>query len=189
VGEEPAQEGHHEKGDFTVNKRFFMGDRGFIPTGRPVRLGAKPKRALGKIEEYGLSQQITLFVGQDKGKQPKNRTASCARKPAKFSPAAIDHEFLTLRGLQVGRPHVNATRTSGRGFFQGRPENSMAFEVAFIPTTDEPTFDVFKRNMDRLAEHIGERFCQDSVLIIRDDGTKRSVASAEWEAPPKRGRR
>lgn len=169
-----------------MNNRFFMGDRGFVPTGRPLRLGSKSKRPMGRVEEYGPAQQVTLIVGQDKGKLPKNRAASCARKPAKFSPAAIDHEFLKLRGLQVGRTQVGATRTSGRGFFQGRPENSLAFEIAYIPTPDEPTFDVFKRNMDRLAERIGEHFCQDSVLIIRDDGTKRSVASAEWEAGPKR---
>jgi hypothetical protein len=166
-----------------------MGDRGFVPTGRPLRLGSTSKRLLGKVQEYGLAQQVTLIVGQDKGKQPKNRIASCARKPAKFSPAAIDDEFLKLRGLQVGRAQVGATRTSGRGFFQGRPENSLAFEVAFIPTADEPTFDAFRRNMDRLAERIGEHFCQDSVLIIRDDGTKRSVASAEWEEGPKRVRK
>jgi hypothetical protein len=158
-----------------VTNRFFMGHRGFVPTGNPRRIGST-KRPLGKIEEYGPAQQVTLIVGQDKGKQPKNRTASCARKPEKFSPAAIDDEFLKLRGLQVGREQIGATRTKGRGFFQGRPENSVAYEVAFIPTADEPDFSVFRRNMDRLAELIAERFCQDSVLIIRD--TKRSVAAA-----------
>jgi len=159
--------------------RLIVGDRAFIPTGRPRAIGvAKP---LGKVEEYGPARQVTLVVGQDKGKEPKNRAGTCARKPPSFSPAAVDAEFIRIRAAQVGEKDVGASAVPGRGWYKGRREDSIAYQVAFIPTGSERTFAQFKRNMNRAAELLAERFCQDSVLIVRDSGSRRSVAAATWK--------
>lgn len=167
--------------------RFFMGNRGFIGSGSPVRLG--DAKAFGKIEEYGTAKQITLVVGQNKGLQPKNRAGRCATQPPRFDPAQVDRAFLEIRSGQIGKPFVGATRVSGRGWYEGKPEPSVAFQVAYVPNPAEPTFAKFKANMDRMAETLAEKFCQDSVLILRDDGAKRSAASAVYETKVKRKRR
>lgn len=167
-----------------LGKRFQFRNRSFSPTGPKKRLGSR--KPLGRIDEYGPARTISLLVGQNKGLEPRNQTKACARKPSKFSTEKIDDAFLRLRAAQVGRQYVGATRQQGKGWFEGDPESSVAFEIAYIPPEgggpdSEPTFEAFSKNMNRLAETLAEEFCQDSVLIIRDDGTKRSVAAAVWE--------
>lgn len=172
-------------------KRIMFGNRVFVPTGKPKPFGlARKYRRLSGIDEYGLARRITIVVGQNKGKEPHNRKGSCARKASKFSTAAVDREFFRIREDQVGRK-VAGTRVAGRGWYEGAPESSVAYEVSYIPPEgggpiQEPSFEAFRQNMDRLAERLAETFCQDSVLILRDDGKKRTVAAATWK--PKRRR-
>ncbi len=166
----------------TIGKRFQFGARGFAPAGPAVKIGSKRGReALGRIDEYGTARSISLYVGTNKGLEPKNQGGSCARKPERFDDHAIDQVFFDMRAAQVGRENVAGTRQEQRGWYEGDPEGSLNYEVAFIPTDEEPDFDAFKKNMNRVAEGLAERFCQDSVLIVRDDGAKREVASAEWD--------
>lgn len=166
-----------------MTQRFMFKDFMFVPTGKPKRVGKSRQRKarLGRVVEYGTSRTITLFVGMNKGKQPKNRTGRCRRKPKKFSLTAVDKAMATIRAAQVGGDAVEYTRVAGRGFYQGSGEQSVSYQVAFIPSTNEKSFAQFKRNMNNAAEQLAETFCQDSVLIVRDDGSKRSVASAEWD--------
>ena len=124
---------------------------------------------------------MTLFVGQNKGKAERNASGSCARRPGQFRAGDVDRAFRENRASQVGKKNVGATRVAGRGLFEGDPEGSLAYEVAFVPNEREKTWDQFRQNMDSLAEVLGERFCQDEVLIVRDDGKKRTVAAARWE--------
>jgi hypothetical protein len=165
----------------TINKRFQFGDRGYAPAGKPVPLGAARDADLGKIEEYGTARSISLFVGQNRGLAEKNQRGSCAIAPTHYDAHDIDRAFFEMRAAQVGRANVGGTRQENRGWFQGDPEASLNYEVAFIPTDDEPDFKTFEKNLNRLAEGLAKKFCQDSVLIVRDDGTKRDVASAEWD--------
>lgn len=169
------------------NKRFSFGNFSFVPTDTPKRIGSKRgQQRLGRIDEYGPARKITLYVGQNKGQEPRNRTGSCARRPTKFSTAEIDSAFFKARAAQVGKPSVAGTRQSGRGWYEGDPEASVSYEISYIPPegggpASEPTFKVFNEHINRLAERLAEDFCQDSVLIVRDDGSKREVASAVWE--------
>jgi hypothetical protein len=160
--------------------RFFFGNRGFISTSKPTALGKAKRKPLGRVVEYGSARTITLVVGQKKGLRPKNRKGTCKRKPRQFAAFEVDTAFLALRRAQVGGENVGATRRVGRGFYQNVQEPSVAYEVAFVPSAKEKTFKTFARNMNALAENLAETFCQDSVLIVRDDGRKKSVASAEW---------
>ncbi len=167
-----------------LNKRFNFRGRSFAPTGKAERIGAT--RNLGRIDEYGPARTITLLVGQDKGTDPRNQGAACRRVTDKLTVAQVDSKFFELRSTQVDKEFVGATRQAGKGWYKGEPEASVAFEVAYIPpegggSPSEPTFATFSANMNRLAESMAKALCQDSILIIRDDGNKRSVAAAIWE--------
>ncbi len=169
-----------------INKRFQYGKRSFAPSGSPRRIGSKRYKGFGRVEEYGAARTISLLVGQNKGNEPRNTDGACKRKPTRFTVDDVDRAFFRLRAAQVGREFVGATAQSGRGWFEGDPESSIAFEIAYIPPEgggppNEATFKEFQDNMNRLAESMAEDLCQDSVLIIRDDGDKRSVAAAVWE--------
>lgn len=171
----------------SLRTRIAIGTRFFIPTG-PVRsIGAPMSRGLAKVTELGVAKSIRLFVGRTKGVKPHNRSGRCARTPATFTPQAIDEAFLELRKAQVDKENAHASGVSMAGWYEGKPEKSVAFEIGYIPSVDEPSYTVFRRNMNRLAEQLAERFCQDSVLIVRDSGRARSVAEAKWT--PGRGKR
>jgi hypothetical protein len=164
-----------------IGKRFQFGQFTFRPISRPRKLGRRrPVRGIGKVVEYGTARTVALVVGQNKGKQPRNRRGRCARKPNTVPLRTIDELFLKLRGKQIGAENVGVTRQQGRGWYEGESEKSATYEVAFIPNDKEKTYKQFKRNMNKLAEKLGEKICQDSILIIRDDGDARSAASAEW---------
>ena len=153
-----------------------MKRRRFKPIGRPVQLGA--------VEEYGPARAVTLVVGQHRGLKPANQSGRCARKPSKFSAPAVDNTFIRLRAAQVGRENVGATRHTGRGWYEGKPEASVAYEVAFIPSSREGSYEQFTKNMNRLAERMAQAFCQDSVLVLREKKT--AAASASWAGARRR---
>ena len=164
-------------------QRFAVGGHVYVPTGRPKQIGLPPKRipkGIGEVTEIGAARVITLFVGQAKGVAAKNRAGRCASKPAAFSVAAVDRAFFKLRARVVGAHGVAGRRVSSQGWYEGAKEASVAYEVAFIPNANERTFAEFRKNMDRVAELLAAEFCQDAVLIIRDDGRKRTVADAKW---------
>jgi hypothetical protein len=149
---------------------------------RPRRLG----RALGRVDVYGPAQVVTLVVGQNRGHAPKNTSGTCARKPAAFSVGRVDAVFQHLRAQQVGRDFVAATRRTGKGWYKGAPEASVAYEVAYIPPAgggppSEASFTAFEKHMDKLAERMARTLCQDSVLLIYDNGGRRKVGAAEWD--------
>lgn len=141
-------------------RRISFGDRTFIPTGKPVSIGLK--RRFGDVEEYGPARTITIVVGQNKGKEPKNQAGKCLRKPTKFSTALVDEAFVRARQAQIGK-QVAATRVSGRGWFRNKPEPSVTYEVSYVPPagggpSEERTFESFQKNMDRIAESLAETF-------------------------------
>lgn len=174
-----------------MSRRVSFGRFTFVPTGKPVQLGASQKRGLADVEEYGEARSITLIVGQNKGLEPHNKTGACARKPKRFSTAEVDRAFVDLREAQVDKKYIGASRVSGHGWFKGKPETSVSYDIAYVPDEDnqaEPTYEAFRANMDRVSEKLAEKFCQDSVLIIRDEGGRRTVASATWK-PTRRPRR
>lgn len=167
----------------SLRDRISFGQLGtFIPTGPVVRLGPQSASHLGKVEEYGEAQTIRIVVGQNKGEESRNTAGRCAIIPEKFSAEDIDRRFVGLRNLQVGKKNVGATRVRGEGWYEGEPEHSVAYEIAYIPNPKEPTFAEFQENINELALELAEMFCQDSVLILRDDGTKKTVAAAEWDS-------
>ena len=163
-----------------IHDRISFGHLGmFVPTGKPVRIGPRGN-GIGEVDEYGDASNIKLVVGLNKGTQAQNTGGRCGNAPVKFTVAEIDDAFYAGRAAQVGRKNVGATRMSGQGWYEGDPEQSVAFDIAFIPNEREPDFTTFRANMNALAELLAEKFCQDSVLILRDDGGKRTVAAARW---------
>ncbi len=165
----------------SLRDRISFGQLGtFIPTGKIVHLGPLASR-LGDIVEYGEAKTIRLVVGQNKGVEARNIEGRCADEPHKFTAEQVDAVFLDVRGGQVGKKNVGASRVVGEGWYKGDPEHSVGYEIAFIPNDREPTFERFQENVNELSLILAERFCQDSVLILRDDGCKKTVAAAEWE--------
>ena len=97
---------------------------------------------------------------------------------------------MDARGAQVtDNAAIGATRVASRGWFKGKPERSVAYQMAFIPGLPggEKTFAAFERNVKRVAERLAARFCQDSVLVLVDNGRRRTAWGATW-TPPKRKR-
>lgn len=152
----------------------------FKTQGAPKLLGnAKRPSGFGKVVSFGPARGATLIVGLNKGNREANRTGACAIKPAKFSPTQVDETFIDVRTGQVGAKSVGATRAVGKGWYEGAPEKSVAYSVVYIKNDREKTYATFKRNMEELAERIGGKLCQDSVLIIHDNSDKRRTRSAE----------
>lgn len=146
---------------------------------RKRQVGRKPrKRGLGEVVDYGPTRTATVIVGLDKGHAKGNQSGACGTKPVHFSPEAADRAFLSTRAAQVSRDNVGASRRCGKGWFQGRPEQSLSYEVVFIPNTREKTYGQFRKNMDALATKMGAKLCQDSVLVLDDNSKQRKTRAA-----------
>jgi hypothetical protein len=163
----------------TIYDRICFGPLGtFIPTGKAVHIG--PAAGRTDIEEYGEVRAIKLVVEQNQGTRAQHQDGAGADSPAKFDVAEIDRMFLAFRRAQVGKPNVGATRIAGQGWYEGGGEDSVAYDIVFIPNDKEPTFEVFAQRINDLAEILAEKVYPDRVLILRDDGTKRTVAAARF---------
>lgn len=149
--------------------------RAFEATGRP--------RSLGRVDDYGPTQSATLYVGRNRGHEPANRRGSCARAPETYSLTRLDDTFLAARAAQVGRKDTGATRTTGKGWYKGDPESAAAYAVIHIPNDREQSYEAFRQNMNRLAETMAQRLCQDSVIVVHDDGDRKKSCGAEWWKP------
>lgn len=154
-----------------VQKRFR-----FEAMGEPATLGD-----IGKVVDYGPARRATLIVGLNKGKSTQNRTGACRVQPASFSPERADEILIEERARQVGRSNVGATRSMGKGWFEGKPERSVAYDIINIPNQDEPSYTKFKKNMENLAERIGDKLCQDAVIVVHDTGKSRRTKAATRE--------
>lgn len=110
----------------------------------------------------------------------QNRVTRCDRlfKGRQVPLKAMDETFIELRKQQVGTGNVGATRQKGAGWYQGQPEQSASYQVVFIPTPKEKTYRKFTKNMYKLAEKMANRLCQDSVIVVTDDGDIRRAAGA-----------
>jgi len=128
----------------------------------------------------GPTQKATLYVGQNKGHNTKNRTKACAKAADRFSIREIDRAFLRLRAKQVGKEATGGTRTKGRGWYEGKPEDAAAYEVIFIPSDKEESYRKFRSNLSALADKMSKKFCQDSVIIVHDNGDKTKSYDAAW---------
>lgn len=146
----------------------------------PKFQGLGRPKLLGRVDSYGATQTATLYVGLDKGKDEHNRGGRCKRLPAKAGVAKVDETFVRTRARQVGRENTGATRIKGKGWFEGRPEQSAAYEVVFIPSNKESTYQAFRQNINRLAERMAKQLCQDSVIVVHNDGRKRETCGATW---------
>ncbi len=145
-----------------------------------------PARAVGRVgdvDPYGPAQTATFFVGMVRGRERQNRTPRCMRLRSPIPKKRADEAFLELRRRQVGAENVGATRRSGRGWYQGTPEESLSYEVVFIPNAREKTFRSFLKNMRRLSEGMASALCQDSVIMVADNGNKRMAEGAYCPRP------
>jgi hypothetical protein len=141
--------------------------------GRRIRVGR-----LGDVASYGPTRAATLLVGLKKGQAPQNRRGACARLPGQLTTSRVDKLFLAERRKQVGAANVGATRQDARGWYQGAPEKSAAYEVIFIPNDVEPDWRAFTRNMKKLAEKMAKNLCQDEVILVTDNAGKKATYAA-----------
>ena len=137
----------------------------------------------------GPAQQVTLIVGLNRGKTA-GLPAHCSLQPLMYEREYVDEVFVRLRALQVGIPHVEASRVDARGWYQGMPEGSILYEVLYLPGSveSETSWEQFLDHMGHLAEQLRFHLCQDSVLLIADDGQHRQTYLVEARAniPPVR---
>lgn len=146
--------------------------RKFAPRGRG--------RVIGRVDDYGPTQKATLYVGHNKGHDAANQAGPCKKAPSKTTVAQMDRVFLRERAKQVGKDATGATRTKGKGWFRGEPEDAASYEVIYIPNDAESNYGAFRANMNRLAERMGRDLCQDSVIIVHNDGDKAKSCGAVW---------
>lgn len=137
-------------------------------------------KTIGRVDDYGPTQRATLYVGQNKGHDDPNRAGTCSRAPEKAAVTRLDEVFLTERRAQVGKEATGATRTKGKGWFRGEPEDAASYDVIYIENPAEPTYGAFRKNMNKLAEKMGKRLCQDSVIVVHNDGDKARSCGAVW---------
>ena len=138
---------------------------------------------IGDVDPYGPSRKATFYVGLERGKEPQNRSPRCERVRSPIAPQTADDVFLELRQRQVGMENVGGTRRKGRGWYQGSSEDSLSYEVVFIPNNREKNYRTFLKNMRRLAEGMAHGLCQDSVILVADNGDKRTVEGAYCPTP------
>jgi hypothetical protein len=151
--------------------------RGFGFTTRSKR---RTLGRLGRVDDYGPTQTATLYVGQDKGGERPNREGVCQRAPERVTVRDMDRTFLRHRVKQVGREATGATRITGKGWYKGKPEDATKYEVIYIPNDREGSYAKFRKNMNKLAEKMGKKLCQDSVIVVHNDGNKAQSCGAVW---------
>ena len=164
---------------------IFGERRSPAPTDLPDFTPIGPPRPLGRTDDYGTTQSATIFVGMDRGLEPSNTRGVCAVQPKKFGVLSLDREFLKVRRDQVGKQNTGGTRTTGKGWYQGKAEKAAAYEIVFIASKREKSYKHFRGNMNRMAEKMGKKFCQDAVIVVHNDGDKRKSCGAVWYAPGK----
>jgi hypothetical protein len=141
--------------------------------------GSSKPKVLGRVDRYGPTQSAIFYVGQRRGNKSAQRQR-CRHAPTKISVTKTDQGFVKLRSQQVGKDNTGGTRISGKGWYEGRTEPSASYEVVYIPNSKEPSYRRFRHNMNRLAEAMGKEFCQDSVIVVHNDGDKRTTCGATW---------
>lgn len=143
--------------------RLVIGNRTIVATGKPKCIGAcKPRGvSLGDLRWDAPLHSATIIVGQDKGKEDRNKVGRCRTLPGKFSAAQVDRWFQKLRQSQVGKTAVGATRITGKGWYKGKQEKSASYQVIHDPSVPgEEGIADFRARMQSLAEDLAEHFCQ-----------------------------
>jgi len=121
-----------------------------------------------------------LYVGLNRQSKPHN--ARCRRAPGSFDAKRVDAFFDAERRRQ-GIDAPGATRFLAKGLWKGRREQTSVYEVQWFPGSGE-SYAKFRKNMDRLAQRIAGRFCQDAVLVVHR--TPRAKTSAFLSARTRR---
>lgn len=165
---------------FGAADRVVIGQRTIVGGGQMKRIGpGKPRRsrAFGKVRWAGPTTSAILFIGQAKGREPRNQRGFCRSAPAVAKPSEVDYWFNKLRAAQVGGESVAATRSANRGWYRGQAEPSMAFQIFHDPSIPgEKTLTQFRKRMQSLAEDLAEHFCQDEVIVTIDASSGRKVS-------------
>lgn len=161
---------------------------------------SRAPRTLGRISPSYPTASATLLIGQNKGKRPVNTGGWCATQREKFSRAQVDG---IVRDLRVGsiaerassasseqaarraaERHFAASRTAQRGWFEGAPEDSVAFVFHHDPgIPGEETPAAFRHRMKQLAEKVTAVLCQDSVILSFDTPGEKGTRFVDTNDP------
>lgn len=153
---------------------FGIGDRCYVQTGKSQQIGSAT--TIGDISKGRKIQKVTLIVGLDRGRDSAKERTICRQAPKKIKPKKAVDTFLAARITQLGRADlVGATVTPARGQWKGGGESTRVFDVIFDKSSAEKDFKTFKNNMLRVGEVMSDRLCQDKVLAVVEDGTKRTL--------------
>lgn len=167
-----------------LGRRISFGSYLFVPRSRR-QLGALG-RGLASLTDETPASGATIFVGRTRGREEKNAKGKCKRRFSLFRqdkhPAdVVDRAFVGHRISQVGEKHFGASAAVGTGYFEGDAEDNHVYQVLYFPNDAEPTWAAFKANIGRIGEALARDLCQDSVLLVFDDGDRRTLRFAEWE--------
>lgn len=116
--------------------------------------------AFGDLIDYGDVHAARVIVGLNRG----IHAGLCADYPKKMDPENVDMLFIGLRGIQVGRKNVGATRALAAGWYEGEPEDSIVYEV--INTLESESAEKFQANLDSLGQELAVYTCQKEVLVV-----------------------
>lgn len=174
-------------------------------TGMTIR---RARASLRDVLWEGDTVAATLFIGRKKGKQPRNRTGFCAKRPAEFKQRDLDETVKGIRSLILiergltptqAKNAIGGSRVAQRGWYRGDAEASAAYTIFFDPSVKgEETPERFKHSMQRLAEYVGGSLCQDEVIVqftsptgnrsmgVRDDATQRRQVALLYRERPRR---
>lgn len=126
---------------------------------------------------YGSTKSVHLFVGLKRGeKSTAQRGAVCERLPKQLQPRTVDRAVVSAwkETFEKGtrKLNVSMSRVAGRGWWQGKAEPSHQYTV-FLDGENEQNLASLTRNLTKAAEIVADKLCQDSIIVVSDDGDKR----------------
>jgi hypothetical protein len=157
-----------------------------LPKFRRTSRTARTLGRLGEVQSYGPARTATFYIGMDRGEKGPNFTGDCAVLPAKLKLKQVDEAVRAERVAQLGSEKLfSATRTQARGVFEGKPENSVVYTIVDMGL--DKNYPTFRQRMNALAEGVGKRLCQDSVIVVHHDGERPTTCGAVWYDKPGEG--
>lgn len=147
-----------------------------------MRKPTKPKPfalagSLASMRGYGVypgdTNKATLTIGTKamlKGKVPEGK---------QVNPDKVVLDVLSRRVDQIGFSSASQTVMPAKGVYEGQSEDSVKVELIHTFPEKEPTFDKFKKNVEKIAQGVAKKFQQREVLIewLREGKTTTGTAS------------
>jgi len=141
------------------------------------------RKSLSGLTDEGSIETARLTIGL-RADRPRSESIT-KRKGAIIRSDRARRELFRLRATQVGKKAASATLIKCQGLWEGRGEEpTLTCEIEFMPSENESSPSVFRRNMEALAEQAALVFGQEEVWLRVGGRLRRANAPDEQGPPP-----